>query len=264
MDPARPDTSTPAERSAPELSPAASESVLRFDVHQRLQHALMALSFTVLVLTGWPLSAHGVGASHHLVKAFGGLHQCGVWHRVAAVVLMVAAVYHLAYLASLLVRGRLRLRMLPRPRDLVHLFQNLAFFMGLRRARPAFDKYSYFEKFDYWAVFWGMVIMAGSGLVRWFPEATVKRFPVWVYEVSYYAHADEAILAALAIFVWHFYNVHLRPSVFPMSRVFLTGRLTLAELKEEHRAEYDELMASRAAAGRATGETPSSHEERKS
>jgi cytochrome b subunit of formate dehydrogenase len=140
--------------------------------------------------------------------------------------------------------------MVPGPKDAKHAVQNLLFFVGLRKERPNFPRFTYFEKFDYWAVFWGVLIMVGSGFVRWFPDLTVKYFPSWTYEIAHFAHADEAILAGLAIFVWHFYNVHLRPGIFPMSKVFLTGRLTMSELKHEHPAEYAEVMEKRAADGK--------------
>ncbi len=218
-------------------------TVLRFDLWQRIAHGVMALSFTTLVLTGWPLSAAGIGASRSLVGAFGGLEQVAWLHRVAAVGLVLACVIHLIYLVALVAKGKLRFSMLPKPKDIKDLVANLAWFVGLRKQRPAYDRFSYFEKFDYWAVFWGCVIMIGSGAVRWFPDTVLKVAPTWVYEVAFLAHTDEALLAALAIFVWHFYNVHLRPAVFPMSWVFLTGRMTLEEHAEEHGAEFEAWQA---------------------
>jgi formate dehydrogenase subunit gamma len=230
----------------PELDPHAE--VQRFDLHQRLQHGLMAISFTLLVLTGWPLTTHGVGASQSLVGLFGGLEQTALLHRVAAVGMIASAVYHLIYLLGQGVRGRLRFSMLPSPKDLTDAAGNMMYFVGLRKTRPRFPRFTYFEKFDYWAVFWGVIIMTGSGTLRWFPDLATAYLPAWVYEIALHAHADEALLAALAIFLWHFYNVHLRPAVFPMSRVFITGRMTVAELEEEHGAEYDELVRQRAEA----------------
>jgi cytochrome b subunit of formate dehydrogenase len=216
--------------------------VVRFDVHQRIMHGIMAFSFTTLVLTGWPLSAHGFGASRFLVDLFGGLQTAGLWHRIAAIGLVITSVYHVTYLVVLAFSRKLPLSMVPMPRDLFDAIGNIMYFLGLRKERPKFARFSYFEKFDYWAVFWGVVIMVGSGTIRWFPAEFAKIAPNWLYEVAFLAHADEALLAAMAIFVWHFYNVHLRPAVFPMSWVFLHGRLTVEELAEEHGAEYDALV----------------------
>lgn len=220
-----------------------SGRVLRFDGWQRMAHGVMALSFTTLVLTGWPLSTSGIGASHALVAAFGGLVRLGWLHRVAAVGLILACVLHLAYLAVRAAQGQLRWSMLPRPKDVKDLIDNVGWFVGLRARRPMFDRFSYFEKFDYWAVFWGCVIMIGSGAVRWFPDTVMRFAPPWLYEVAFLAHTDEALLAALAIFLWHFYNVHLRPAVFPMSWVYLHGRMTLQEHAEEHAAEHAAWLA---------------------
>jgi formate dehydrogenase subunit gamma len=235
----RPQVRRPPDSDDP-LDPRAT--VERFDLHQRIQHGLMASSFITLVLTGWPLSASGIGASEGLVAFLGGIETCGLIHRVAAVGMVISAIYHAGWMARLAWRGRLRLTMLPHPKDLRDLVGNLAWFVGARPRRPRFGRYSYFEKFDYWAVFWGVAIMVGSGLLRWFPDLTVSVLPAWTYEIALHAHTDEALLAALAIFMWHFYNVHLRPAVFPMSPVFITGRVTLAELESEHGEEYDDLV----------------------
>ncbi len=224
-------------------------TVLRFDLNQRFAHGIMALSFTTLVLTGWPLSSHGIGASHFLVSLFGGLQSLGWLHRAAAVGLIIACVYHLAYLGVQMARGKLRFSMLPALKDAKDAVANILYFLGMRAEKPAYHRFSYFEKFDYWAVFWGCVIMVGSGAVRWFPTQVMRFAPTWLYEVCYLAHTDEALLAALAIFVWHFYNVHLRPAVFPMSWVFLTGRMSMEEHAEEHAAEHEAwLQAAKAKA----------------
>jgi len=227
--------------------------VLRFSVNQRLMHGLMAVSFTTLVLTGWPLSSHGIGASHFLVSLLGGLGTVGWLHRAAAVGLIVVSVYHLGYLAVLAARRKLPLSMAPTPQDVRDAVGNILWILGMRDNKPSYGRFSYFEKFDYWAVFWGCAIMIGSGAVRWFPTQVMRFAPTWLYEICYLAHTDEALLAGLAIFVWHFYNVHLRPAVFPMSWVFLTGRMTMEEHAEEHAAEHEAwLGAARAKAQAAT------------
>lgn len=156
--------------------------------------------------------------------------------------MIFSAVYHLAYLLYRLVRNELSLEMLPTRKDVQDLYGMLRFFFGFTDERPRFDRYTYWEKFDYWAVFWGIAIMAGSGLILWFPVQTVTYLPVWVLGMAKVAHSDEALLAALAIFIWHFYNVHLRPDVFPMSWVWITGRISRKEMKEWHPLEYERLL----------------------
>jgi cytochrome b subunit of formate dehydrogenase len=201
-------------------------------------------SFVTLVVTGWPLRAAAVGASSALAGALGGQAVLAVIHRIAGAVLILDGLYHLGYLAWLYRRGKLTFQMVPGLRDARDLVHNVLYLVGLRRERPRFGRWAYHEKFDYWAVFWGMVIMGCSGLVLWFPEVVARFLPGQFVELSYIAHGDEAVLAAAAIFVWHFYNVHLRPTVFPMSWVWLTGRISAEALYEEHRAEYEARFGS--------------------
>ncbi|MBI5494172.1 MAG: hypothetical protein HY904_04040 [Deltaproteobacteria bacterium] len=240
----------------PQAEKAVPAEVQRFDVHQRLQHGLMALSFTMLVLTGLPLRAHTVDASLGVARMFGGIDLTGLVHRVSAVGLIIASVYHLGYLVYLVVKGRLGPVMAPTPKDVKDVIDNLLYFLRLRDEKPRFARFSYFEKFDYWAVFWGVVIMVSSGFVLWFPVWTAKFVPGWVFTIMRVAHADEAILAALAIFLWHFYNVHLRPAVFPMSWVFITGRMTREVFEEEHGAEFDAMLKAHEAANAPPPPTP--------
>ncbi|MEK6705110.1 MAG: hypothetical protein AABZ06_04930, partial [Bdellovibrionota bacterium] len=132
----------------------------------------------------------------------------------------------------------------PRPvgsQDFINLNQELLYFVGLRKERPQFDRFNCREKFDYWAVFWGTAIMVGTGFIYWFPVQFSAWIPSWVINAAQLAHGEEATLAALALFVWHFYNVHMRPSIFPMNWAWLNGRISTEMLYEEHRLEYEKL-----------------------
>ena len=119
---------------------------------------------------------------------------------------------------------------------------NILFMLGLKKDRPKFDRYMYLEKFDYWAVFWGIIMMVGTGFVFWFPVFFAKYAPHWVLTSAQIIHGEEATLALLFLFVVHFYNAHLKPSIFPMNWVWLTGKMSHAMLKEEHGGEYQELV----------------------
>jgi hypothetical protein len=110
-----------------------------------------------------------------------------------------------------------------------------------RGPRPRFDRYTYWEKFDYWAVFWGMGIIGASGLLLWFPVFFARIVPGWVFNVAMLVHGEEALLAVGFIFTLHFFNGHLRPDKFPMDTVIFTGRLTIEELKHERADEYARL-----------------------
>jgi len=226
--------------------PAEHEKfVTRFDIHQRVQHWLMLSGVITLGITGWPLRGAGspeaIETSRKFLALFGGPYGAALVHRFAAVVIIVSGVYHLAYLVILASKKRLPMSMVPMPKDAFDMRDNLLHMMGLLKDRPRFGKYSYLEKFDYWAVFWGMIMMVGTGFVLWFPVFFAQYAPHWVVTSAQIIHGEEATLALLFLFVVHFYNAHLKPSIFPMSWTWLTGKISLAQMKHEHEAEYDHL-----------------------
>lgn len=213
----------------------------RLNIHFRIQHILLFTSFLVLVFTGWPLRFYGVGFSQVLMNMWGGLEMAAIIHRTAAVVMIATSILHLAYLVYRFKSGKLSFAMMPTTRDISDMIGMLRYYMGLEKDKPKFGKFTYWEKFDYWAVFWGMFIMVGSGLILWFPVKAVSILPVWGLSLAKVAHSEEAILAASAIFLWHFYNVHLKSDVFPMSWVWITGRISEQEMMENHSLEYEEI-----------------------
>jgi cytochrome b subunit of formate dehydrogenase len=133
--------------------------------------------------------------------------------------------------------------MLVRKRDLKDIVDLFLFNIGSRSEKPKFGKFNFKEKFEYWAVVWGSAVMIVTGLMQWYAEAAMIIFPKWALDVARIIHGYEAILAFLAVVIWHFYNVHLNPSVFPMSMVWITGRISIEELKENHPLEYEKLVA---------------------
>jgi formate dehydrogenase subunit gamma len=211
----------------------------RFGKNFRFQHMLMFTSVILLILTGMPLKFPTYGISQFLiVKLLGGIQNSTLIHRIAAVGLIIVGTWHLGYIILSRMGRRDFFLMIPRPRDIVDFFQTIMFFLGRRPAGPKFGRFSFIEKFDYWAVYWGMVVMIGSGLILWFKEL----FPKALFDIAREAHSDEGLLATLAIIVWHFYNVHFNPDVFPMSWVWWHGKLSEEEMKHHHPLEYAEIM----------------------
>ena len=227
----------------PHYDPDARRSVLRFDIHQRIQHWLMLSGVILLALTGWPLRGAGepaaVPSSRAFLELFGGAHGAGLVHRFGAVLIMASALYHIIYLGTLAKKRILPLSMVPNLKDAFDIRDNMAFMLGLTKKRPQFDRYNYLEKFDYWAVFWGIVMMVGTGFMYWFPAQFGHILPTWALAASQIIHGEEATLATLFLFVVHFYNVHLKPSIFPMNWAWLTGQTSLEYMKDEHPAEYE-------------------------
>ncbi len=227
--------------------------VWRFRLYHRLTHATVMISFFTLVITGMPLRFSCAPWSRPLIRLLGGVTMAGRLHRLAALVTFAYFGAHLGYVIVALARSRHRKRMLwgpesmvPQPSDVVQFYQQWKWFLGLG-PRPKFGRYSYMEKFDYLAVFWGVAMIGFSGLTLWFPEFFARFLPGSLFNVSTVIHADEAVLATAFIFTVHFFNVHLRPEKFPLDAVMFTGRATKDYMEEEHPlvAERIEELAQR-------------------
>ena len=222
--------------------------VLRFARVDRILHGLLMLSFLGLSLTGLPLLFADRAWALGLARLLGGYGVTGTLHRTFAVLLIACFTVHLArVLHRVYVRKESGIlwgpdSLVPQPRDAVQMLQHFRWFLG-RGSRPRFDRYTYWEKFDYWAVFWGMGIIGTSGLMLWFPRFFSRLLPGWVFNVAFVIHGEEALLAMVFIFTVHFFNGHLRPEKFPMDTVIFTGRVGLEELKHERPAEYERLLA---------------------
>ncbi|MDD3580489.1 MAG: hypothetical protein PHW74_05665 [Desulfobacca sp.] len=228
---------------------AETAPVRRFDIYFRLYHMLLVISVTMLVITAIPLwcvrfpfAAWPAG----IIDGFGGLEAVRLVHRGAGLMLIFACIYHLLYILLHPVGRRDFLLLLPRKQDFSDLSQNLRYFLGKSEHRPRFGRFSYFEKFDYWAVFWGGIIMIGTGLIMLYPEEVGAWLPAGVTTkvlgVAREAHFHEAILAALALFTWHVFNVHFRPGKFPGSMVWWHGQITRTEQEREHPLEGEEIQ----------------------
>ena len=221
--------------------------IVRFQPYQRWMHLVLFTSFLGLATTGLPLLFSHRAWAATLARALGGIQAAGVAHRFFATLLMALFVGHVVEVAwRLMVRKDRGLlwgpsSMIPQPRDAMQLWQHVGWFVG-KAERPRFGRYTYWEKFDYWAVFWGMVIIGGSGLLLWFPQFFATFFPGWIYNVAFVLHGEEALLATGFIFTIHFFNSHFRPEKFPMDMVMFTGQVTEAELRHERPAEYERLV----------------------
>jgi len=218
----------------------------RFHRVDRLLHGFLMFSFLGLAFTGLPLLFSHEEWAATLARFFGGFRSAGVIHRVCAVVMITVFVIHLSRIFRRLF-GQKDLGMLwgpnsmvPQPRDFFEMVAHIRWFVGLG-PQPRFDHFTYWEKFDYWAVFWGMGIIGGSGLVLWFPESFSHVLPGWMFNIATVVHGEEALLAVGFIFTIHFFNGHLRPEKFPMDSVIFTGRVTVKEMEEERSDEYERL-----------------------
>lgn len=221
-------------------------AVMRLDRSQVMQHLLLVISFTMLVITGFALrfpDAWWVEA----LSAVGMTEEVrGDLHRIFAVVMIAAALYHLYYVAFTR-RGRVEFRgMLPSYQDLVDLGESINLYLFLRDEKVRFGRYDYTQKAEYWAVIWGTAIMVVTGFVLWYPTEAVRIWPSWwLVPAAQTIHYYEAWLATLAIVVWHFFFVIFHPDAYPMNWTWITGKMSREEVKQHHAGWYDELTESR-------------------
>jgi formate dehydrogenase gamma subunit len=215
----------------------------RFTLAQRVEHWLLVVSFSLLSLTGLPQLFAQAGWAQSLIVLMGGIETVRLIHRAAATVLMLEAVYHLAAVGYQVFVRRSRLSMLPSLGDARDAWNSLRHNLGLRQQPPQAGRYSYGEKIEYWAVVWGTVIMIITGFMLWNPIATARWLPGQVIPAAKAAHGGEALLAVLAIIIWHLYNVHVRH----FNRSMLTGMLSEHEMLAEHSRELADIKAGMAA-----------------
>ena len=159
--------------------------------------------------------------------------------------MFIAAGYHLVYLlyTILVLKRPVPVWMFPNLKDFKDFFQTVAFYFGMSSEKPRYGRYSYLEKFDYWAVFWGVPIMGVTGLLLMYPLLATRHLPGVVIPVATIMHSDEAVLASGWLLTVHFYNAHLAPNVFPFNKSIFTGRIPERLYAEEHAIEYEEMMA---------------------
>ena len=223
----------------------------RFGGIWRIAHLAFAVSVMMLVLTGMSVLFADSAWAPAFIKQLGSPKVSAIMHRTAAAIMLGIFFVHLVYMAARVVPkwsvsdwfGPHSL--VPRWKDLSDAVAMFKWFFG-QGPRPVFDRWTYWEKFDYWAVFWGMAIIGGSGMMLAFPEATASVLPGWIFNIATLVHGEEAILAAVFLFTVHFFNNHFRPDKLPPPDIVMfTGSVPLEEFRREHTLEYNRLVESR-------------------
>lgn len=217
-----------------------AREILRFTGIERAQHALLALSFIVLAYSGFALKFPDAWWALPLNVLVDGESGRRLIHRAAALVMLGLSLFHLGW-AVLSRRGRAQLEaMRPRLQDVRDLWQMVRYYLGRAPHGPAFARFSYAEKAEYWAVVWGTAVMMVTGFALWFTNVSLQLVPKWALDLATVVHYYEAWLATLAILVWHFYGVIFNPQIYPMSLVWLTGYLSREAMRHEHPRELAE------------------------
>ena len=213
----------------------------RFHILHRILHVVIIFNFTLLAITGFLLHFSGFGPAKFLVSLMGGAGAAGWLHRFCAVFLYMGILVHIFWLFYYKFVLKQKLSgpdsVLPRTKDLRDLYQNLRYVFN-KGAPPLFDRFSYLQKYDYWAELLGMQSMGITGLMLWFPEFFAGIFPGFFINIAGYFHFYEAVLAVLYIGVVHMSDTHLVPDIFPMEKSIFTGRIEKTRFMEDHPEEW--------------------------
>jgi len=242
------------------------EVFIRMNLAERLQHVFLISCFVLLVVTGLPLLTDPSPKTKGLFIFDWGFTLRGIIHRTAGVGLIAVSIFHLYYIGFTR-RGReIFLVLMPQLKDATDALQAFGHNLGLARwlhrkgifreffdrhpfwlfaEAPVYGRYNFIEKFEYLALIWGNFVMILTGFFLWATNLSFKLLPLWIYDIFKIVHSYEAILAFMAIIVWHLYNVHLSPGVFPMSKVWINGKITGRELREHHFLEYQAILERR-------------------
>jgi formate dehydrogenase gamma subunit len=221
------------------MSKAIVRTYERFPLARRIEHWVMMLSFTTLAITGLPQRFSSSPISIAFVGMLGGIETLRSIHHIAAIVMMLGTAWHILVFGYLSYVRRTRLTMLPTLQDLKDGWQALLYNIGRAKTPPQMGRYTFEEKMEYWAFVWGALIMGATGFMMWNPISTARFLPGEVIPAAKAAHGGEALLAVLAIIIWHLYGVHIKS----LNRSMFTGRMTEQEMLHEHPLELADLKA---------------------
>ncbi|MBI2865073.1 MAG: cytochrome b/b6 domain-containing protein [Chloroflexi bacterium] len=215
---------------------------IRFSLVRRVEHFLLIISFVALAATGLPQKFNAADWAQWMLTAMGGIETTRWLHHFFAIVFIMEGIFHVVYAFYGLLRRRVGLEMLPAWKD-VRAFQHMAlYFIGKRQAMPKFGRYDYRQKFEYFAMVWGWLLMAATGLIMWQPTWATNYLPGILIPVGKMLHGWEAVLAVLSIVIWHGYHVIFHPDVFPVDSSIFSGRISRMRMINEHPLEFEEAV----------------------
>lgn len=220
----------------------AQHEFVRFNLTQRTEHLLMMISFTLLVVTGLPQKFFTEGISQAIIIAFGGIESIRWIHRVVATIFCLEAVGHILGVFWSIAKGNFRPSMVPGKKDFSDAIEAFKFCIGLTPSEPKYDRYDFRQKFEYWGVVMGTLVVIASGLLLMFPAQFTQILPGAFIPAAKEMHGAEAIMAFAIIVTWHLYGAHLNPLRFPGDTGIFTGKISVERMIEEHPLEYARAM----------------------
>lgn len=217
--------------------------VVRFSKQQRIEHLLVMSTFVLLALTGFPQKFFDTGWARVTVNIFGGLDRVRWLHRAAGILFSVLAGFHIASAIFSVLAGKVSFALIPNKKDFKDAITTLRYYLGLSNEQAQFDRYDYRQKFEYWGLVLGGLLMVATGYVLLAPILVTKLFPGEVIPAAKVAHSNEGLMAFLVVITWHIYNAHLNPDVFPFDTAIFTGKVSRHRMEHEHPLELERIEA---------------------
>jgi len=221
------------------------EQLIRFNLIERIQHIILFVTLIMLLLTGLSLTYYDSWLGKFMIELEGGLEGRGTLHSIFAFILIALGVFHAFYI-TFSDKGHNEISHIKyRKKDFKDMILSFKYNFGISKEKPRFGRFNLAQKLQYWGVIIGCAIMIVTGLVLLFKVWGIAMIvPKWLWDITNLIHSYEGMLIFLVLFVWHIYDVHLSPGVFPMSMAWLDGKISKKELKEEHPEEYDKIFGS--------------------
>ncbi len=224
------------------MSRKADDEVVRFGPRDRIEHTIVLVLFFALALTGLPQKFHDAALSKTIVHALGGIAQVRYIHRASGVLFAVMTLVHLVSVLAAVVAGRSSLSMVPGVKDFRDVVTTLRYYLRISDVRAQFDRFDYKEKFEYWGILFGGLIMITTGFALLFPVEATRFLPGEIIPAAKVAHGNEGLMAFLVVILWHIYNVVFAPEVFPGSKTIFTGKISRERMRHEHPLEYARMF----------------------
>ena len=220
-----------------------NNDVIRFSVWQRIEHALVILLFTVLAVTGLTQEFFQMSWATWLISAMGGIERVRWIHRGMGITFSILVALHMIIVSFRIIYGRARPSLVPTRKDFRDAIIMMRYYLRLSEQKARFDRFDYRQKFEYWGMVIGSLILIATGFMLYFPILTTRFLPGEVIPAALMAHGREGLLAFLIIITWHLYNAHLSPEAFPFDPSIFTGKMKRERMEEEHPLEYERMLA---------------------
>ncbi len=222
-----------------------TEYVIRFNRRQRLEHISVMTLFLVLSFTGLPQKFYQAGWAETMILWMGGIDRVRWIHRAAGVAFTLLTFTHLTVAIGLVATGRSKLSLVPTRQDFTDAIVTLKYYLGMSDVHAKFGRFDYRQKFEYWGLVLGAVIVIATGVVLLFPLLVARFLPGELIPAAKLAHGNEALMAFLVVILWHIYNAHLSPDVFPFDTSIFTGKVSRERMEHEHPLEWAEIEEQR-------------------